>query len=250
MFNKLVKWFSSRFCKGGEIETQKFEPLRRSTDKVDFPESEITEAYATGKLPKRTTYVGGRQAPPTPMPSKAPPQRVADTNVLDLVGRLDLGTRIRFNYTVGEQYRGAREMIFATKGEIGAIVGYGTGLRYIVVADGRSCKVTVSPDEFDVELRVPSKTPQPSKTVFYDPVIASSVQEEGMRIIRTMPADLFSSDTDGIQAKGGEFSGAGASGSWDSPSSNSSDTSSCSSDSSSSSSYSSDSSSSSSCSSD
>lgn len=75
MFKKLVKWSSSLFGKGGEIETQKFEPLRRSTDKLDFPESEITEAYASGRLPKRTTYVGGRQVPPAPMPSKAPPQR-------------------------------------------------------------------------------------------------------------------------------------------------------------------------------
>ena len=151
MFNKILIALGIRKKVGPDTQ------VRRSTDNLDFPESEITEAYASGKLPKRTAhtfvgkghlYVGGKQMPPAPMPTQRPP-----------------------------------------------------------------------------------KAPPPSKTVFYDPGIASSVQEEGQRIIRTMPVELFSSDTDGIQAKGGEFSGAGASGSWDSPSSSSSDTSSSSSDS-------------------
>ena len=45
-------------------------PARRSTDKVDFNESEITEAYASGKLPKRTSRFAST-------PPKAPPQRFA-----------------------------------------------------------------------------------------------------------------------------------------------------------------------------
>ena len=72
----------------------------------------------------------------------------------------------------------------------------------------------------------------PTAPLMYNPISGGVFQPSG--IVSSMyqfPVEPSRHEEDSIQAKGGEFSGAGASGSWDSPSSCSSDTSSSSSDS-------------------
>lgn len=132
-------------------------PARHTTDKLDFPESEITEAYASGRLPKHVVHVN-RSTPGTvssaqsvyPRPPKEPPP---------FRKRLD---------------------------------------------------------------------PQPSKPS--DDIATQPFYNTPLSVIHdSPPCEVFA-------GKGGEFSGAGASRSWDSPSTSSSDTSSSSSDSGSSSS--------------
>ena len=74
-------------------------------------------------------------------------------DILDLVGRLDIGTRIRFNRTLTERARGYHpELLYANEGEKGTIVGYGTREGYWVKTDNHPAKFGAAPHEFDVEV--------------------------------------------------------------------------------------------------
>lgn len=74
-------------------------------------------------------------------------------DILDLVGRLDIGTRIRFNRTLTEPASGDHpELLYANDGENGTIVGYGTSEGYWVKTDNHPAKFGAAPHEFDVEV--------------------------------------------------------------------------------------------------
>jgi hypothetical protein len=75
------------------------------------------------------------------------------TDILDLVGRLDIGTRIRFNRTMTEPACGDHpELLYAYAGETGTITGYGTREGYWAKTDNHPVAFGVAPHEFDVEL--------------------------------------------------------------------------------------------------
>lgn len=75
------------------------------------------------------------------------------TDVLDLVGRLEIGTRIRFNRTMTEPACGDHPaLLYAYKGEAGTITGYGTKEGYWAKTDNHPAAFGAAPHEFDVEL--------------------------------------------------------------------------------------------------
>lgn len=77
----------------------------------------------------------------------------AMADILDLVGRLDIGTRIRFNRTLTERANGDHPaLLYAHEGEKGTIVGYGASEGYWVKTENCSAKFGAAPDEFDVEV--------------------------------------------------------------------------------------------------
>lgn len=74
-------------------------------------------------------------------------------DILDLVGKLDVGTRIRFNQTLTERSCGDHpELLYANEGEKGTIVGYGASEGYWVKTDNHPAKFGAAPHEFDVEV--------------------------------------------------------------------------------------------------
>lgn len=72
-------------------------------------------------------------------------------DILDLVGRLEIGTRIRFNKDLIEPARGDHPtLLYAYKGEIGTITGYGSTEGYWVKSQNNQTVFGAGPDEFDV----------------------------------------------------------------------------------------------------
>lgn len=74
-------------------------------------------------------------------------------DILNLVGRLDIGTRIRFNQTLIEQADGDHPtLLYSFEGEKGTIVGYGASEGYWVKTENHPTKFGAAPHEFDVEV--------------------------------------------------------------------------------------------------
>lgn len=73
-------------------------------------------------------------------------------DILDLVGRLEIGTRIRFNRTLQEQATGDHPaLLYAYEGETGQIVGDDAPEGYWIKTDNHPDKFGAAPHEFDVE---------------------------------------------------------------------------------------------------
>lgn len=73
------------------------------------------------------------------------------SDVLDMVGRLGIGTRIRFNQTLtSSACEDSPAFLYATKGETGEITGYGTKEGYWVKTDSWPNAFGAAPHEFDV----------------------------------------------------------------------------------------------------